>query len=131
MKKRSLRAVEYYTVDVVTFAGNILLSWVLVEYLSAQYVIATIAGFAFQTISAFFVNEKWTFKKRHIRVGRGLFMTTLAQGCALLIAVGGVMYGVEVLHLPFLPARIISGAIAGIIGYIIDSSVTFGVSVLD
>lgn len=130
MSKPLIRAIEYYVVDAVTFAGNIFLAWALVEYGDVQYLIATAAGFLFQTVVAFFANKAWTFHKRHLRVSRGLLVTTTVQLSALAIAVGGTAFGVEVLGWSFLVARIVAGAVAGLWGYIMDSRFTFGISPL-
>ncbi len=127
MTKPLKRAVFYYVVDAVTFVSNIFIAWVLVRY-GVHYLAATTLGFIFQTVVAFFLNKIWTFNKPHLRVSRGLFITSLVQVSAFLIVIVLTAVGVEYFKLPFLIVRIVSGIIAGISAFILDSRYTFGVS---
>lgn len=129
MTKPLKRAFFYYIVDGVTFVLNIFIAWVLVQY-GVHYLLATILGFVFQTVAAFFLNKTWTFNQPHLRVSRGLFVTSLVQITAFCLVIGLTAFGVEYLAFPFLLVRIVSGVIAGVIAFVLDSRYTFGVSLL-
>ncbi|NMC51863.1 GtrA family protein [Candidatus Kuenenbacteria bacterium] len=127
MLSRIRRLLFYYTVSLATFAGNVFGAWLLMEYFQVQQIPAITAGFILQTVTAFFVNRRWTFEKQ-TKISRGLTTTLAIQVVALLIAILGTEGGMNILGLNFISSRIISGLIAGLWGYTMDSYLTFGLA---
>jgi putative flippase GtrA len=127
---RLTRGIEYYTVDAVAFVVNIACAWALTEFAGVNYIVATIIGFALQTVGAYVANKAWTFRISRVRMTRGLAVTTFVQLSVLALAVSGTAYGVEVLGWSFIAARVSAGIVAGLWSYIADSYLTFRVSPL-
>ncbi len=129
-KNRLSRVIEYYTVEGITFLGNILLSSILVYYYGVHYLLATTIGFVLQVIVAFFVNRKWTFHEPGLKMVRGLITTLLIQTVGLCIILAITSFGVESLAFSFIAARISASIISGTYGYLAESYFTFKLSPL-
>jgi putative flippase GtrA len=128
MNKGVLRFLKYSSVGVSTFLFDLLLLYVLTDYLHIHYAVATPLAYAIAVSINYFISRRFVFKGtlRSVHTGYGVFLAIAGTGMG---AVTGLMVVfVEVLHMPPLPARTIIAGMVGMWNYFMNLYVNFKVA---
>lgn len=123
-----VRLLKYTAVGVTTFLFDLLLLYLFSDHLGMHYALATPLAFGIAISVNYFVSRRFVFRGtlRSVHAGYGIFILIAAVGMA---AVTGLMVlFVEVLRLPYLPARVIVAGIVGLWNYLMNLYVNFKVA---
>jgi putative flippase GtrA len=128
MNKGLARLLKYSSVGVSTFLFDLLLLYLLIDYAKIFYPVATAMAFGIAVSINYILSRRFVFQGtlRSIHSGYGIFIAIASVG---LVAVTGLMMVfVEVLHMNYIPARIIIAGIVGLWNYLMNLYVNFKVA---
>ncbi|MBV9159840.1 MAG: GtrA family protein [Candidatus Kaiserbacteria bacterium] len=120
-----LRFVRYNVVNVITFALDLAIIFILTQFLHVFYLISVVIGFICEVVTMFLINRKWTFGKDVALTRMGY--TALVASVSLIIITTITYVGVHFFDLYYLLARLFAGAFAALWSYFGDSHFTFNV----
>lgn len=123
-----MRFLKYASVGGSTFLFDLLLLYVLIDYVGIYYVYATAAAFGIAVSINYVLSRRYVFKGtlRSVHSGYGIFLMIALAG---LLAVTGLMVVfVEILHMHYLPSRIIIAGMVGMWNYFMNLYVNFKVA---
>lgn len=122
------RFMKYVLVGGSTFAFDLLLIWLMTEFLSVPYWLSTALGFAIAVSINYFVSRRFVFKGTARRIDHGyLFFILFAIGGSVFIA-GAVTLLVTLFAMHYLAARILVAGIVGIGNYLFNLHFNFKVA---
>lgn len=126
--KGLIRFLKFATVGGTTFLIDLLLLYLLIDYLHIYYVQATALAFGIAVSINYFVSRRFVFTgtRRSVHAGYAIFL--LIAGAGMVAVTGLMVVFVEVLHLPYLPARIMIAGIVGLWNYGMNLYVNFKVA---
>jgi putative flippase GtrA len=81
MKKISFEFIKFAMVGVVNTLVHLIVLFILVEYFSVYYILASVVAFLLAVTNSFFLNTRWTFRKKYG------FMSKLSWGKFTLIGI--------------------------------------------
>jgi putative flippase GtrA len=117
----------YYFVSAIAFAVNLLLYGFLIYYCRVNYLWAATAGFIVQNILDYVSERIWVFGNTRVQPMAG-YARSLGVALAILGLILALTYACfHILGMGYLPARIVAGIIAGLVNFILDKKITFGV----
>jgi putative flippase GtrA len=128
MQKALNRFLKYSSVGVSTFLFDLLLLYVLIDYVKIYYPIATAMAFGIAVSINYLLSRRFVFKGtlRSAHVGYGIFLSIAGAG---MVAVTGLMVVfVEILKMDYLPSRVIIAGIVGTWNYLMNLYVNFKVA---
>jgi putative flippase GtrA len=128
MNKSLIRFLKYTSVGVSTFLFDLFLLYLLTDSFKIHYALATPLAFGIAVSINYFLSRRFVFKGtlRSVHAGYGVFLAIAGTGMA---AVTGLMVVfVEVLHMEYLPARVIIAGIVGVWNYLMNLYVNFKVA---
>ena len=128
MNKGLVRFLKYASVGGSTFLFDLLLLYVFIDYFKIYYVLATAMAFGVAVSINYFASRRFVFKGtlRAVHEGYGIFILIALAGLG---AVTGLMIlFVEVFHLHYIPARVITAGIVGMWNYFMNLYVNFKVA---
>jgi len=128
MQKGLVRFLKYSSVGVSTFLFDLFLLYLLIDHVKLYYPIATAAAFGIAVSINYVLSRHFVFKGtlRSAHAGYGIFILIASAG---LFAVTGLMVVfVEVLHMNYIPSRIIIAAMVGMWNYLMNLYVNFKVA---
>ena len=128
MKQGAVRFLKYASVGVSTFLFDLLLLYVLTDYLKIHYAVATPVAYGIAVSINYFISRRFVFKGtlRSVHTGYGVFLAIAGTGMG---AVTGLMVVfVEVLQMQPLPSRVIIAGFVGVWNYIMNLYVNFKVA---
>lgn len=122
------RFLKYLSVGGSTFAFDLLLIWLMTEFLGVPYWLSTALGFVIAVSINYFVSRHFVFRgtQRGIHVGY-VFFLLFAGGGALFIS-GAVALLVTLFGLHYLIARILIACVVGMGNYLFNLHVNFRVA---
>lgn len=122
------RFVKYSGVGVSTFLFDLLLLFVLTDFLSVNYLVATTLAFLIAVSINYYVSRKYVFKatSREVRKGYVIFIIIALIGALLVTA--GMFVLVDLLQINYLFARILIAGVVGFWNYIMNLFVNFRVA---
>ena len=123
-----VRFLKYASVGVSTFLFDLFLLFILIDYFNVYYVYATASAFCIAVSINYVLSRRFVFRGtlRSVHAGYGIFILIALVGLA---AVTGLMIVfVEVLHLHYLPSRIIIAGMLGMWNYLMNLYVNFKVA---
>ena len=128
MNKSLVRFLKYSSVGVSTFLFDLFLLYLFIDYLNIYYVYATAVAFAVAVSINYVLSRRFVFKGtlRSAHAGYGVFLLIALAGlCAV---TGLIVVFVEVLHMHYLPSRVIIAGIVGMWNYLMNLYVNFKVA---
>ena len=128
MKKTSIRFFKYFAVGFSTFLLDLLLLYVLTDFLLVSYVLA--AGLAFLTavtINHYF-SRKFVFTQTTREFNKGYVGFMLISLAGALAVMGLMFLFVSVFAWQYLISRVVIAAIVGIWNYLMNLFVNFKVA---
>jgi putative flippase GtrA len=128
MKQGAVRFLKYASVGCSTFLFDLFLLYLLTDSFKIHYAIATPVAFGIAVSINYFISRRFVFKGtlRSVHAGYGVFLAIAGTGMA---AVTGLMVVfVEVLHMDYLPARVIIAGMVGMWNYFMNVYVNFKVA---
>ena len=128
MVKGLIRFLKYTSVGVTTFLLDLFLLYLLIDHVHLHYAPATAVAFGIAVSINYLVSRRLVFTGtlRSLHAGYGIFL--LIAGAGMAAVTGLMVLFVEVLHLPYLPARVIIAGIVGLWNYIMNLYVNFKVA---
>ncbi len=122
------RFLKYTLVGGSTFAFDLLLIWLMTEFLGVPYWMSTALGFLIAVSINYFVSRRFVFKgtKRQVHHGYAYFIL-VAVGGAFFIT-GAVTLLVTLFSLHYLLARILIGCVVGFGNYLFNLHFNFQVA---
>lgn len=129
LKSRALtRFLKYALVGGSTFAFDLLLIWIMTEFLTVPYWASTALGFVIAVSLNYLVSRRFVFKGTSRRMHHGyLYFISFALGGAVLIT-GAVALLVSLLSLHYLVARILVACVVGMGNYLFNLHFNFKVA---
>lgn len=127
-RKGLVRFLHYMLVGGSTFAFDLLLIWLMTEFLFIPYYVSTFIGFVIAVSINYFVSRRYVFKgtERKIHHGYAYFLS-FAAGGAFLISLA-VAFLTETFHLHYLLARILVACVVGTGNYLFNLHFNFKVA---
>lgn len=121
------RFLKYSVVGVSTFIFDLLLLFVLTDYLGINYVVAAGGAFVVAVSINYVVSRKYVFRgtERGVHSGYGYFLAIALIG--LLFVMGSMYILVEVLTLHYLFSRVCIAGITGMFNYLTNLYLNFKV----
>ena len=122
------RFLRYVLVGGSTFAFDLLLIWLLTEFLSVPYWLSTALGFGIAVSLNYFISRRFVFRGTARRLDHGyVFFILFAVGGAMFIA-SAVTLLVSLFALHYLTARILVAGVVGIGNYLFNLHFNFRVA---
>lgn len=122
------RFLKYTSVGVSTFLFDLLLIWLMTEFMGVPYWLSTALGFAIAVSVNYFVSRRFVFKGTERKIHHGyLYFIGVACGGALLIT-AAVTALVTTLALHYLVARVLVAGVVGIGNYLFNLHFNFKVA---
>ena len=127
MKKGLKRFMKYGMIGFSTFAFDLLLLYIFIDFFSWNYIIATGTAFITAVSINYFFSRRFVFggTLRSIHKGYFAFMSIACVG--VLVAMSGMAILVGIFHFEFLISRIIIAGIVGVWNYLMNLYVNFKV----
>jgi putative flippase GtrA len=128
MHKGIIRFFKYVSVGGSTFLLDLFLLYLFVDHLKINYAFATPMTFGLAITINYLLSRRFVFKGtlRSAHAGYGIFLTIALTGLGLVT--GLMVLFVEVIHMNYVPARIIIAGIVGIWNYFMNLYVNFRVA---
>jgi putative flippase GtrA len=121
------RFLRYATVGGSTFAFDLVLLWIMTEFLSIPYLVSTALAFMVAVSINYFVSRKYVFKGTSRRIHHGyVYFILIAVGGALAVT-GAVALLVTTLAMHYLVARVLVACVVGIGNYLFNLHFNFKV----
>ncbi len=127
-RRAFIRFMKYAAVGGSTFAFDLLLIWVLTEFVSVPYYVSTALGFLVAVSINYFLSRKFVFRGTNRKVHHGyLYFIAIACGGAAIVT-GSVAFLVTALAFHYLVARILVACIVGVVNYLFNLHLNFKVA---
>ncbi|MEI6787163.1 MAG: GtrA family protein [bacterium] len=122
------RVLKFGVVGGLTFALDLILLFVFIDWLEWNYILATGIAFAIAVSVNYYGDRRWVFKGtlRSIRAGYVIFMVIGCVGAA--IAMVGMSVLVGVFHIHYVASRIAIASLVGLWNYFMNLYVNFQVA---
>ena len=129
LRSRALRRFLKYTlVGGSTFAFDLLLIWLMTEFLGVPYWASTAIGFVIAVSINYFVARRYVFKGTERKIHHGyLYFISLAGGGAFLVT-AAVAALVATFALHYLVARVLVACVMGMANYLFNLHFNFKVA---
>lgn len=129
LQSRALkRFLKYTLVGGSTFLFDLLLIWLMTEFLGVPYWLSTALGFLAAVSVNYFISRKYVFRGTARKVHHGyLYFMSLAGGGALLVT-AAVTALVSGLGLHYLVARVLVACVMGTLNYLFNLHFNFKVA---
>jgi len=124
------RFLKYSAAGITAFVFDLLLLLYLIEILSFHYIGSAVFAFLLATSFNYYINSKWGYRKSTHKNLKSYVLFIFINSISLLIIVILMLLIVEILNLHYFLARIISGSLAGIFSFIMNSKVSFKMPIL-
>ncbi|HRH55901.1 MAG TPA: GtrA family protein [Candidatus Paceibacterota bacterium] len=123
-----LRFLKYALVGGSTFAFDLLLIWIMTEFLGVPYYWSTALGFLIAVSINYFVSRRYVFKGTARRMHHGYLYFILFAGGGALVITGAVALLVSLLAFHYLVARIAVACVVGTGNYLFNLHYNFKVA---
>jgi len=122
------RVMKFGAVGVSTFALDLTLLYVFIDWLVWNYMIATGLAFTIAVSINYYCDRRWVFKGslRSIHAGYVMFLAIGCVGAA--IAMAGMSVLVGVFHIHYVASRIAIASLVGLWNYFMNLYVNFQVA---
>jgi putative flippase GtrA len=90
-----------------------------------DYISATVFGFVAETIFAYAMDRAWAFKGTTVGLKKGYLKYLAVSIFIFSIIIGVTILCVQVFGLDYVLSRLVAGAVAGIVNYILDVKFSF------
>ena len=121
------RFLRYAGVGGSTFAFDLLILWVMTEFLGIPYYISTPLAFAIAVSLNYFASRLLVFQGTERLVHHGYVYFITVAGIGALLITASVAFLIEVLFLHYLVARVVVACVVGILNYLFNLYVNFKV----
>lgn len=122
------RFLRYTTVGVSTLLLDLSLLWMLVNWLSINYLVATGASFFISVTINYAISRLWVFKGTERELARGYMYSIQIALVGALTTVAGMWTIVTVTGWHFLVARILVSGVVGLWNYLMNLFLNFQVA---
>lgn len=121
------RFLRYATVGGSTFAFDLVLLWVMTEFLLVPYLVSTALAFMIAVSINYFISRRYVFKGTARRIHHGyVYFILIAVGGAFAVT-GAVALLVTTLAMHYLVARVLVACVVGIGNYLFNLHFNFKV----
>ncbi len=122
-----VRFIRYMAVGGSTFAFDLLLIWVMTEFMGIPYYVSTFAGFIIAVSANYFLSRQFVFAgtARQVHHGYAYFLTFAGVGALLISVAVAVLTETFLFH--YMIARILVACIVGTGNYLFNLYVNFKV----
>lgn len=129
-KNSYIQALEYAITNILTFGLDIFLIWLMVNFWGFNYFWAVVFGYIIAIVLTYFVNRDWVYRGTHMKITEGFLRTfAVAVFCFLLVLVLMLLF-VELFKMDYIVARLWTGLLSGLIGYVLDTVFAFRMPLL-
>lgn len=122
------RFLKYATVGGSTFAFDLLLLWVMTEFLGVPYQVSTALGFLLAVSLNYFISRRFVFKGTERPVHHGYLYFILVAGGGAFVVTAAVAGLVTYLFMHYLVARVLVACFVGIGNYLFNLHFNFKVA---
>ena len=123
--KAFIRFIKYCVVGFTTSSLEVLLLYLLVQYIAVYYIIATALAFVLSDSLGFALNFKWGFKESKTGTLRGYNLFILFSILALVVTLLLMKLFVDVIGVHYILSRIIILAFTGMCTFTLNYLITF------
>lgn len=129
LQSRALhRFLKYALVGGSTFLFDLLLIWLMTEFLRVPYWASTALGFLIAVSINYFVSRRFVFRGTQRKVHHGYAYFILVAGGGALLVTGAVAALVSAFSLHYLLARILIACVMGVLNYLFNLHLNFKVA---
>ena len=128
MNKTITRFLKYFSIGFSTFLFDLLLLYLLTDFLHIHYIVSTGLAYAVAVSCNYYLSRKFVFSKTLRRVDHGYYAFMCISGAGLLFVVLLMSLLVGVLHFEYLLSRILVAGVVGIWNYLMNLFVNFKVA---
>ncbi len=128
MSPALIRFTKYGIVGSATFALDLCLLYILVDWFGLSYVLAAAVSFLFAVSINYVISRRFVFKQTLREVGEGYVHFILIALTGLLIVTGGMYLLVETFSVGYLMARLLVAVVTGFWNYLMNLYVNFKVA---
>ena len=129
LKSRAFRRfLKYALVGGSTFAFDLLLIWLMTEFLRVPYPVSTALGFVIAVSLNYVIARKYVFQGTTRRLGHGYAYFILFAGLGAVLIALSVAGLVTYLALHYLTARIMVACVVGVGNYLFNLHLNFRVA---
>lgn len=118
---------KYCTVGTMGAVIDIGILYILVEFFDIVAVLGASIAFVFAVVNNFFWNKHWTFEDNSKKHGKQFIKFLSVSVVGLLLTTGLMYFGVNILEIWYLPAKIIIILIVLLWNFLANSWWTFAV----
>ena len=111
--------------SVATFAVDIALLWLLVEFLGIVYLPAAAIAFVIAITVQYALSRVWVFRRSDRGMATGYFYFLVNAGIGLVAMLAMLFALVELAGLFYLVARVISSVVSGVLMFILNAVFNF------
>jgi len=122
------RFLKYILVGGSTFAFDLLLIWLMTEFLHVPYVVSTALGFLIAVSLNYLISRRYVFRGTMRRMHHGYAYFILFAGLGAVLISLSVAALVTYLALHYLAARVLVACVVGIGNYLFNLHVNFKVA---
>ena len=123
--KAVIRFIKYCLVGLTTSSLEVLLLFLLVQFVSIYYLIATTLAFIISDSLGFTLNFKWGFKESKTGTLRGYNFFILFSCLALVLTLLLMRFFVDTIGLHYILSRIIILSFTGLLNFSLNYAITF------
>lgn len=129
LKSRAFRRfLKYALVGGSTFALDLLLIWIMTEFLYVPYAVSTALGFLVAVSLNYLIARRYVFQGTARRLGHGYAYFILFAGLGAVVIALMVAGLVEYLALHYLTARVLVACVVGMGNYLFNLHLNFRVA---
>jgi putative flippase GtrA len=103
---------------------NIIIYIILIRS-GVDYISATIVGFTAETVFAYTLDRSWAFKGTTVSLKKGYLKYLVVSLVILCVIIAVTVLNVQLFGIDYILARLIAGAFAGILNYVLDVKFSF------
>lgn len=123
--KAAKKFAKYNLAGGMQFATDLFLLWFFTDILGIYYIFSAILSVLCSSLIGYNLNRKYVFEKSQRKFSEG-YPVYLGVMAAKMIAVVAILFLlVDILHIHYLIARLITGAIIVTLMYIVHTKITF------
>jgi putative flippase GtrA len=122
------RFARYSFVGGGTFLFDLVLLFLLTDYLGINYVIAAGVAFAIAVSINYFISRRFVFKGTQRTLGRGYVNFLMIAGGGITFVMLMMYVLVSIFNAPYLVARVMVAGVTGVFNYLLNLYVNFKVA---
>lgn len=122
------RFLRYSVIGITTFAFDLLLLFLLIDFFHMHYLLATALAFIVAISINFLMSRYTVFHKTERHIAHSYLFFVFFATVSLILITGFMHFLVSVLGLHYAPSRIVIAGCVGVLNYIMNLKVTFDVA---